>query len=126
MPSANPNKNNSRNFLPLNSMLFKSTPDLRSQPTNPTLVNLRDAADTSVTALPAPQPPTKSIWQRVVDKIKSVLGTHGEGDSEQDGGRAPKGEMQIGGPTDFKHHTTGGAQPLRTMREGEVEREWRR
>jgi hypothetical protein len=131
MPStAHSNKTNSRNFLPLNSMLFKSTPDLRSLPTDPTLVDLRDAADTSVTALPAPQPPAKSTWQRVVAKLKEVFGAGtGEGDAKEHTGRVRRGEMQIGGPTDFKHHVTGGAQPLRTRKEeeeDEVEREWRR
>ncbi|KAH4386277.1 hypothetical protein HBH94_038040 [Parastagonospora nodorum] len=39
----------------MNSMVFKSSPNLRNElPSNPTLVNIRDAADTSVTALPMP------------------------------------------------------------------------
>jgi hypothetical protein len=117
-PTTNPNKNTSRNFLPLNSMLFTSTPNLRSLPSNPTLVNLRDAADTSVTALPTGKKPSPSIWQRVLVKIKEVFG-------KEDGGR----ELQIGEPTDFKHHGTGGAQPLRTIgrrREGGSESGGRR
>jgi hypothetical protein len=97
---------NSRHHLPLNSMLFESTPDLRTPllPANPTLVNLRDAADTSITALPAVPPKTEckpSFWARLLAKIKNALG-----------GRKEE-EMEIGEPTHFRHHGTGGGRELR-------------
>ncbi|KAH7094601.1 hypothetical protein FB567DRAFT_7303 [Paraphoma chrysanthemicola] len=49
--------NDSRHLLPMSSLIFTSSPNLRNTttlPTNPTLVNLNDAADMSVTALPDP------------------------------------------------------------------------
>ncbi|KAH7084950.1 hypothetical protein BKA63DRAFT_597695 [Paraphoma chrysanthemicola] len=50
--------NDSRHFLPMSSLIFTSSPNLRNTntlPMNPTLVNLNDAADMSVTALPEPR-----------------------------------------------------------------------
>lgn len=50
--------NDSRHLLPMSSLIFTSSPNLRNTntlPTNPTLVNLNDAADMSVTALPEPR-----------------------------------------------------------------------
>jgi hypothetical protein len=99
--------NASRHHLPLNSMLFKSTPNLRDPaplPTNPTLVNLHDAADTGVTALPMqpvgqPKERKPTVWKRAVAKAKKLFGR--------------KKKLQIGGPTNFQHHSTGGMQPLR-------------
>ena len=110
--------NDSRHHLPVNSMLFESSVNLRSLlPANPTLVNIREAADTTITALPAPattvaQNPTErkpSIWRQLVAKIKKALGG-----SKKEVATTEEKELDIGRPTDFQHHVTGGAEPLRT------------
>jgi len=111
--------NDSRHLLPMNSMVFKSSPNLRHQlPANPTLVNIHDAANTSVTALP--MPPTaddqvveverkKGFWSRLVEKIKGCFR------KEESRG------LDIGGPTGFQHTWTAGIGPLRTAGEEEWE-----
>jgi hypothetical protein len=67
----------STHLLPLNSIFFSSTPHLHAASApNPTLVNLQDAASTSITALPAaPKSPVRkpSLWRRVRDKLRKVL-----------------------------------------------------
>jgi hypothetical protein len=100
-----------RHHLPVNSMIFDSQFSLRTpqltRSTNPTLVNIREAADTSVTALPVPsaitqQKPAKTppVWRRVLGRVKRSL---------RFGKR--KGPV-IGEPRDFQHYTTGGPGPL--------------
>lgn len=107
----------------MNSMVFKSSSNLRHEiPANPTLANIRDAADTSVTALP--MPPTSEEpqaverkmvwWSRMLAKIKDCFRNQNEREEE---GR----ELDIGGPTDFQHTWTAGIGPLRTAGEGEWE-----
>ncbi|KAF2833638.1 hypothetical protein CC86DRAFT_268987, partial [Ophiobolus disseminans] len=96
---------NSRHHLPLNSMLFESTPNLRQPlPANATLVNIHDAANLDVTALPSPPAPAErklSVWARLLAKMKSALS-----------GKKNKGP-EIGDPMDFQHCVTGGSGPLR-------------
>jgi hypothetical protein len=100
--------NKSRHLLPMSSIIFKSSPDLRSPllPTNPTLVDLHEAQDTSITALPMTssiKPRTKeSIWSRIVSKITGLFG--GKAKESEVGAER---EMEIGSPTDFKHEWTG-------------------
>src|SRR4051812_47484459 len=99
--------NDSRHHFPLNSMLFTSTAELRAPlPANATLVNINEAADRDVTALPAPpvverKPP---VWARLLARIKQILGCDRKKRAQ---------EMEIGGPADFQHHVTGGAEGLR-------------
>jgi hypothetical protein len=100
-------------------MLFKSSPELRSHPpSHTTLVDVHDAADTSITALPT-SPATMqtkqpaSFWQRILARIKEIL--VGKKEEKGAGGVDVGGkEMKIGEPTGFQHHVTGGAEPLRT------------
>jgi hypothetical protein len=106
--------NESRHLLPMSSMIFKSSPDLRSPlPINPTLVDIRKAQDTSITALPMTTSITakekKSLWSRIVDKVKGLLGSKEKEINDED-----DGEMEIGSPTDFKHERTGGIGSLRS------------
>jgi hypothetical protein len=107
--------NDSRHLLPVSSVIFKSSPDLRSPlPTISTLVDLREAQDTSITALPmnisTTSKPKAGIWSRIVSKIKDIFtGKKGEEEGEE-GDR----EMEIGSPMDFEHERTGGTEPLRT------------
>ncbi|KAH3917348.1 hypothetical protein HBI56_118980 [Parastagonospora nodorum] len=117
--------NDSRHLLPMNSMVFKSSPNLRNElPSNPTLVNIRDAADTSVTALPMPATALEDQvverkmgwWSRMVARIKGCFKKKEEGGEERT-------ELNIGGPTDFQHTWTAGIGPLRTTGVGE-EGEW--
>jgi hypothetical protein len=112
--------NDSRYLLPMNSLLFKSSLDLGKQlPTSPTLVDIRDAADTSVTALPMSPPapenkaaePKKGLWHRMVAKIKTVFGGK---DNMDESTQEEHKELLIGTPTDFQHHITGGFGTLRT------------
>jgi len=103
----------SRHHLPLNSMLFESTADLRAPlPANVTLVNLQEAADTSITALPtlpAPEPAVRkaSLWARMIARIKQTLGI------KKKAAVTVEREMDIGSPTGFQHHGTGSGKPLR-------------
>lgn len=102
--------NDSHHGLPVNSMLFDSQSPLRSPyftaTQNPTLVNLQDAQDTTITALPQPvveQPPSivkESIWHKVLGKIKALF--------------RRKESPGISSPTEFQHLATGGPEPLRT------------
>lgn len=112
-----PNKGG--HHLPVNSMLFDSQFSLRSprlgRVKNPTLVNVREAADTSVTALPVPSTSTQrmtarktSVWRRVLGRLKRSLKSSRK-----------KGPV-IGGPQDFRHHRTGGPKPLMTVSRKEV------
>ncbi|KAF1921960.1 hypothetical protein BDU57DRAFT_68056 [Ampelomyces quisqualis] len=124
--------NESRHHFPMSSMLFDSSPNLRVPlPTNTTLVNVREAADTSITALPAPRPiederikHKPSLWHRLVAKIKGVFGRKEEKARTQQNGVERRG-LVIGGPTDFQHLRTGGPRPLMGGGLGEVEEdEW--
>jgi hypothetical protein len=110
--------NNSHHLLPMNSMLFTSYANLRS----PLPVDMREAADMNVTALPAPSPTKErkpSAWRRMLAKIKGVFG--GKNDEEvkvkEDLGEVK--ELVIGGPTNFEHHETWGVKGLRDE-EGEL------
>ncbi|KAH4730207.1 hypothetical protein HBH66_047370 [Parastagonospora nodorum] len=76
----------------MNSMVFKSSPNLRNElPSNPTLVNIRDAADTSVTALPMPATALEDQvverkmgwWSRMVARIKGCFKKKEEGGEER-------------------------------------------
>jgi hypothetical protein len=116
--------NDSHHLLPMNSMLFTSYANLRSplHVGNPTLVDMREAADMNVTALPAPSPTKErkpSAWRRMLAKIKGVFG--GKNDEEvkvkEDLGKVE--ELVIGGPTDFEHRETWGVKGLRDE-EGEL------
>lgn len=101
----------------MSSMLFDSAPNLHHNtlPTNPTLVNLQDAVDTSITALPTLPPKTiarkESIWHRFFGKIKGVFGKREKKKGKKDVGGEK--EMEIGGPYGFQHLKTGGALGLR-------------
>lgn len=92
-------------------MVFNSHANLHStlitSHANPTLANLRDAQDQTITALPLPpshsrsntaeKPKKKSIWRRALNKVKKMLQ---RGRKEH--------EMVIGEPTDFRHVASGG------------------
>ena len=66
------------------------------------------------------------MWARALAKIKQMLGGGG---SQKEESRKER-ELQIGGPTDFQHHVTGGAGPLRSpvavgkRWSGDEEEEW--
>jgi hypothetical protein len=101
--------NDSNHLLSINSMIFTSTANLNHPlpTTNPTLVDLREAADTNVTALPAPLPSREkkpSVWRRVLAKIKGAFGGKK---------KKKKKKMNIGGPTGFQHQGTEGVMGLR-------------
>jgi hypothetical protein len=101
----------------MSSMIFKSSPDLRSPLlTSPTIVNLHEAEDASITALPMTitTKHKESLWSRIVSKIKDVFGRMGKGNNGEE-------EMEVGGPTDFKHGRTGEMGGLRTRVSGESE-----
>jgi hypothetical protein len=118
--------NDSSHLLPVSSMLFNSSPNLRTPlPTNSTLVDIREAADTSVTALPTAPTPTQhkpSVWRRMLAKIKAAFESKDKVDEEKKDQSEAK-ELQISGPTDFHHRLTGGAQPLRFGEIARVEEE---
>jgi hypothetical protein len=67
----------STHLLPLNSIFFSSTTHLHATSAlDPTLVNLQDAASTSITALPAARKPPAhkpSLWRRVQDKMRKWM-----------------------------------------------------
>jgi hypothetical protein len=110
--------NDSKHLLPMNSVLFNDdsqvsfrTPVL-SRYHNPTLVNVREAADTSITALPAPpvavtkQKQKKkpvSAWKKVLSKVKRAVGFEK---------KKKKTRLVIGEPTMFRHVKTGGIMGL--------------
>ncbi|CAN9267583.1 unnamed protein product [Alternaria alternata] len=114
--------NNSRHFLLMTSVLFhdkSSSHFSHSDPTNLTLVNLQDAQDTTVTALPQPptitaiatKPAKDSFWTRFLVKLRFVLCfKHGKG--EQEDKKEEEKEMCIGEPTGFKHVRTVGPRPM--------------
>ncbi|RII13653.1 hypothetical protein CUC08_Gglean004423 [Alternaria sp. MG1] len=114
--------NNSRHLLPMTSVLFhnKSSSHFSlSDPANLTLVNLQDAQDTTVTALPQPptitaiaaKPAKNSLWTRFLVKLKIVVGfKHGKGGQEDK--KEEEKEMCIGEPTEFKHVRTAGPRPM--------------
>ena len=123
--------NPSRHLLPVNSMMFTSRAALpRSsslQYQHPTLVNLHEAGDASVTALPPPPPPPpsrtttttaaaktdkkekkkKTMWARVGAKIQMLF----RGKKEK---KEQKPSMVISGPSGFRHETTWGPSRLRS------------
>ncbi|KAH6858732.1 hypothetical protein AA0119_g9928 [Alternaria tenuissima] len=114
--------NNSRHLLPMNSVLFhnKSSSHFSlSDPADLTLVNLQDAQDTTVTALPQPptntaitaKPAKDSLWTRVLVKLKIVL-CFKHGKDEQEDKKEDEKEMCIGEPTGFKHVRTAGPRPM--------------
>jgi hypothetical protein len=88
-------------------MLFKKQPSPRPVSSMPTLANIREAQDTTITALPLPpvvneqEPPKEPLWRKFWVKMKGLLCF----------GKKEK-EMCIGAPTDFKHVRTGGPMPL--------------
>jgi hypothetical protein len=113
--------NDSKHLLPINSLLFNTTSQaslrtpVLSRNTNPTLVNIREAADTTVTALPAapvaapkknPDKKKVSAWRKVVGKVLRTVGM------------GKKKGVVIGEPTGFTHVRTGGVVS------GGDEREW--
>ncbi|CAI9634551.1 unnamed protein product [Alternaria burnsii] len=114
--------NNSRHLLPMNSVLFdnKSSSHFSlSDPANLTLVNLQDAQDTTVTALPQPptntaitaKPAEDSLWRRLLVKSKIVL-CFKHGKDEQEDKKEEVKEMCIGEPTGFKHVRTARPRPM--------------
>jgi hypothetical protein len=123
--------NDSKHLLPMNSVLFSNNPS--SHPAtahhlaNPTLANLQDAQDTSVTALP--QPPTTTtinakakktgFWKTALAKIKNLLHLEKKRKEEK--------KLCIGEPFGFRHIETWGARPLlgaTPVVVDEVESEW--
>jgi hypothetical protein len=118
--------NDPRHLLPVNSMLFRDQPAPRPLATdyNPTLANLHEAQDTTVTALPQPrvaaqpssdgdtQSPRPTFCSSLLAAIKKMWPF-----------RKIEKEMVIGEPTDFRHLETGGPRPLMGSR-GEVEDDW--
>ncbi|KAH7389564.1 hypothetical protein DE146DRAFT_758870 [Phaeosphaeria sp. MPI-PUGE-AT-0046c] len=131
-----PIANDSRHHFPTNSILFQSSPDLRAPSSvmhhNPTLVNVAEAADKQVTALPVLPSTTNNnnikpftqkdfVWKRMWDKIKGIM-RKGRGKKEKKqvrGGeergrtKAKVSKVKIGGPMDFEHVRTGGPRGLR-------------
>jgi hypothetical protein len=108
----------------MNSVLFNNNNNTSSRPppshiANPTLANLQDAQDTSVTALPQPpavasasaKPAKEGFWKRILAKIKKSLTFEWKRKEKKEEER----EMCIGEPTDFKHVLTSGPRPLRTV-----------
>ncbi|KAF1940958.1 hypothetical protein EJ02DRAFT_213873 [Clathrospora elynae] len=105
--------NDSKHLLPMSSILFKDRPSPSLSPSprpptdynNPTLANLTEAQDTSITALPQQpaatdvQPPAESFWSRILAKIKGVLCFWRE-----------KRQLRAGESTGFRH--VGTAKPL--------------
>ncbi|KAH8730207.1 hypothetical protein GQ44DRAFT_756691 [Phaeosphaeriaceae sp. PMI808] len=109
--------NDSRHLLPVPSMLFQSTVDLRTPlPTNATLVNINEAADTSVTALPiadvqvAEKP--ASVWHRMVTNIKRMLAGRKKKLSAMHRGILVREEktIKISEPMNVRHVMTGGTR----------------
>jgi hypothetical protein len=116
--------NDSRHLLPMNSMLFKEQPSPRPLATeyNPTLANLQEAQDTTITALPQPpsdedvQPTKPSLCSTLLAAIKKLWPF----------GKAEKG-LSIGEPTEFQHLQTAGPRPLMgpvRVSVGEVDDDW--
>ncbi|KAI4641125.1 hypothetical protein J4E93_008003 [Alternaria ventricosa] len=127
-------QNDSKHLLPMTSILFadansSSRPNTSHHLANPTLANLKDAQDTSITALPQPVTEAEVIessdgfWKRLWAKIKIALG-FGEQEVEYEEER----EMCIGEPFGFVHIGTGGNRPLLgpggVPRVGSGEEEW--
>lgn len=107
--------NDSRYLLPMTSILFNddgaSRPSTSHHLANPTLANLKDAQDTSITALPQPVVEAEvmeedGFWKRLWAKIRNALG-FGEQEVEYE-----EREMCIGEPFGFVHIGTGGNRPL--------------
>ena len=89
-----------------------SRPSTSHHLANPTLANLKDAQDTSITALPQPVIEAEIIeeegfWKRLWARIRNALG-FGEQEIEYEEER----EMCIGEPFGFVHIGTGGTRPL--------------
>jgi hypothetical protein len=124
--------NDSRYLLPMNSMLFREQPSPRPLATdyNPTLANLQDAQDTTVTALPQPPrieeessdkdvPSPKSSFCSSLLAVVKKLWPFGKGEKAK--------ELSIGEPTEFRHLRTAGPRPLMggvQTTEQEVDDEW--
>ncbi|KAJ4365134.1 hypothetical protein N0V83_008752 [Neocucurbitaria cava] len=108
--------NDSRHLLPMNSIVFNSQQSPRPPrftiSYDPTLANLHEAQDTTITALPQPnpiteKPPTahkRSIWSRMVNKLKIVFRRHKKEKS-----------ASIGSLTEYQHVVTSGPEPLRSV-----------
>jgi hypothetical protein len=100
----------------MNSLIFNSTPNLHARlPATPTLVNIQEAADTSVTALPTPPLPPKrnhnpSMFRRALRRIKTLVSRSRANSAGRDGTAR---ELWIGAPTGFEHRETGGPRGLR-------------
>lgn len=109
--------NDSRHLLPMNSIVFNSQQSPRPPrftiSYEPTLANLHEAQDTTITALPQPitpqpiakKPPTapkKSISRRMLNKLKTVF-------------RRRKKSTSIGSLTEHQHVVTSGPEPLRSV-----------
>jgi hypothetical protein len=102
--------NDSKHLLPMNSVLFSNNPSSRPATAhhlaNPTLANLQDAQDTSVTALP--QTPTTTtinakakkigFWKTALAKIKNLLRLEKKRKEEK--------KLCIGEPFGFRHIET--------------------
>ncbi|CAN9279666.1 unnamed protein product [Alternaria alternata] len=106
----------------MTSVLFHNKPSSNfshSNPANLTLVNLQDAKDTTVTALPQPptitaiaaKPAKDSLWTRFLVRLKIVL-RFKHGKDEQEDKREEEKEMCIGEPTGFKHVRTAGPRSM--------------
>lgn len=102
--------NDSRHLLPMSSTIFRRQTSVQQmrQITNPdpSVVNLQEARDETVTALPfhmkliPTQPVKESKWERFVRKMKSVFRL--------------KKKVKISAPTNFRHLETGSSNPLLT------------
>ena len=101
----------------MTSILFADTnpssrPNTSHHLANPTLANLKDAQDTSITALPQPVTEAEIIesdgfWKRLWARIRNALGF-----GEQEVVYEEEREMCIGEPFGFVHIGTGGNRPL--------------
>ncbi|KAF2035555.1 hypothetical protein EK21DRAFT_107076 [Setomelanomma holmii] len=123
--------NDSHHLLPMNSIIFSSTPNLRKRlPTSPTLVDLSEAADTTVTALPPASIPVakqtrlkrRSKMKRlrkVARKIARVVFGKPVDPKYPVHNNTNEGRVKIGVPTNVQHVETGGPRKLSTPKKSE-------
>ena len=120
----------SRHLLPINTMLFAS--DLTDSPerksaylVNPTLADLQEAQDETITALPrhpfADETGNyvvikKSFWRKLAARSRKWLCLRGQKEEEERRGmgETEKGKIVIGEPTEFRH--VGTAAPMTRRR----------
>ncbi|KAG9186372.1 hypothetical protein G6011_02928 [Alternaria panax] len=128
--------NDSKHHLPVSSILFNNKTYSTAHPRNhvlahPTLADLHDAQDTTVTALP--QPPTSAtsiakpnkdgFCKRILARIKVMLRLEHEVKEVKGQDEKVRGGVCIGEPTNFKHLGTAGPRPMRDSVPAVVEEE---